>query len=173
MQKVDFFDSKWYVEHTTDTIFFLFDKEDGDFVKLSIKEDYKLTSVNVHNPNAKNIMFLPVDHNLDIRKEDSNDLDSTCDYLLTVNGFEQIIFGEIKTGKKGWASDGMRQVKHTIDIFRANHDLNQWGKCRAYVSNWRKWNARTSTRCVEESFRSDTGGLRLYVKNEVHIEGEK
>lgn len=137
MQVVDFFDRRWYSEHT-----------------------------------SKDIMFLPIDHNLNIKKDGTEELDSTCDYLLTVNGHEQIIFGEIKTGKKGWASDGMRQVSHTIEIFKSNHDICRWRQCRAYVSNWRKWKSRISTRSVEEAFKAQNDGLRLYIKNDVNIDGE-
>lgn len=172
MQVVDFFDSQWYIEHTTESLFFLYDKGDGSLVKLSSDDKDSSYSVNVHNPSDSDILFLPIDHNVNIKKEGTNDDDSTCDYLLTVNDREQLIFGEIKTGKRGWASEGMKQVKHTIDIFRANHDLKEWNQCRAYVSNWHKWKARPSTRCVEEAFRAGTGGLRLYIQNDVNIDGE-
>lgn len=172
MRSVDFFDPQWYAEHTSERLFFIYDKEDGSCAKLSTDEADQSTSVNVHNPSIKDILFLPVDHNLNIRKENSDDWDSTCDYLLTVNEKEHLIFGEIKTGRKGWASEGMKQVKHTVEVFRANHDIALWNHCRAYVSNWRKWNARTSTRCVEEAFKAETGGLRLYIKNDVSIDGE-
>lgn len=173
MQIVDFFDPKWHTEYTEDPIFFIYDNGNGDMAKLTANEMFKDTSVNIHNPSCGNIKFLPVDHNMDIRKDGSNDLDSTCDYILIVNEKEQIIFGEIKTGRKGWASEGMQQIKHTVEVFRANHDLSQWKQCRAYVSNWRKWKSRISTRCVEEEFRNNTGGMRLYIQNDVHIDGEQ
>lgn len=172
MRSVDFFAPQWYAEHTSERLFFIYDKEDGSCAKLSTNEADQSTSVNVHNPSVKDILFLPVDHNLNIRKEGLDDLDSTCDYLLTVNEKEHLIFGAIKTGRKGWASEGMKQVKHTVEVFRAYHDIAHWNNCRAYVSNWRKWNARTSTRCVEEAFKAETGGLRLYIKNDVNIDGE-
>lgn len=173
MQIVNFFDAKWYTESTREPLFFIHDRGGvGDLAKLTTDIADQNTSVNVHNPSSHCIMFLPVDHNVDIRKEGSKDLDSTCDYLLTVNGKEQIIFGEIKTGRRSWAGEGMEQVKHTIEIFRANHDLAQWGQCRAYVSNYRHWRARTSTRCIQEAFRYETGGIRLYIQNDVNINGE-
>ena len=91
---------------------------------------------------------------------------------MTVNNREQIIFGEIKTGRKGWAAAGKDQIIHTIDIFRANHNLAEWGQCRAYVSNHRYWYARQSTRSIQESFKTETGGLCLYIQKDVHIDGE-
>lgn len=174
MQQVDFFDSRWHTENTSVSLFFIYDRGGtGDLAQLSIDAKDQSTSVNVHNPSAKDVMFLPVDHNLDIRKEGSNDMDSTCDYLLTAGGKELIVFGEIKTGRKGWAGDGMKQIKHTIDIFRANHDLSEWSQCRSYVSNYRHWRSRSSTRCVEETFKAETGGLRLYIQNDVNLDGEQ
>lgn len=173
MQVVDFFDSRWYVEYTSEVLFFLFDNGNDNVVRLTTDEIYRNTSVNVHNPLSKEVMFLPVDHNLKIKKERTDEFDSTCDYLLVVNGREQLIFGEIKTGRKGWARAGMMQVLHTIEIFRSNHEMNQWGQCRAYVSNWRKWCSRTSTRHIEEEFKLKTGGLRLYINNDVNIEGNQ
>lgn len=172
MQVIDFFSAEWHSEQTDKKLFYLFDEGDGDCARLSADERYRSTSVNVNNPSAKDIMFLPIDHNLNIKKDGTKELDSTCDYLLNVNGNELIIFGEIKTGRKGWASDGMRQVSHTIKIFRTYHDLCKWAQCRAYVSNWRKWRSRSSTRSIEEIFRAETGGLRLYIKNDVNIDGE-
>lgn len=174
MQTVNFFDAQWHVEHTNAPVFYIFDRGgNSDLAHMSVNTSDQPTSVNVFNPSEHTILFLPIDHNLDIKKDGTNDLDSTCDYLLTVNEKEQIIFGEIKTGKKGWAGDGMKQVKHTIEIFRANHDLSQWQQCRAYVSNYRHWRSRSSTRCIEEAFKAETGGLRIYIQNDVHIDGEE
>lgn len=174
MQQVNFFDPQWHADNTDSVLFFIYDRGGiGDLAQLSIDAKEQPTSVNVHNPSEKTVLFLPVDHNIDIRKDGSNDLDSTCDYLLTVDGKDLIVFGEIKTGRKGWAGDGMRQIKHTIDIFRANHDLSEWKQCRAYVSNYRYWRSRSSTRCVEETFKADTGGLRLFIQNDVNLDGEQ
>lgn len=173
MQQVDFFDSKWYAEHTNSSLFFIYDRGTGGRAQISIDANEQQTSVNVHNPSNNTIMFLPIDHNLDIKKEGTNDLDSTCDYLLTVDDNKLIVFGEIKTGRKGWASEGMKQIKHTIDIFRANHNLSNWNQCRAYVSNYHYWHSKSSTRCVKETFRAETDGLRLYIQNDVHLDGEQ
>lgn len=173
MQQVNFFDSRWYTETTNAPLFFIYDKGAADVAHLSIDTAEQCTSVNVINPSLHTILFLPVDHNLNIKKEGSNDLDSTCDYLLTVNYREQIIFGEIKTGRKGWISEGAMQVKHTFDIFCANHDITQWNQCRAYVSNYHHWYSKQSSRFVREDFKAKTGGVRLYIQNEVHIDGEE
>lgn len=173
MQVVDFFSSQWYSETTNARDFYIYDPGNAARAQITVDDALKPVSVNVENASEKVVVFQPIDHNLDIRKEGSTDLDSTCDYMLMVGGREQIIFGEIKTGRKAWARSGMLQVLHTLDIFRANHDLAEWGTCRGYVSNFHRPHTSTSTKTLREEFKALSGGIRLYVKNEVKIDGEE
>ena len=66
--------------------------------------------VNVKNPETKDVVLIPLDHNLKVFKENGRDQESLCDYLLRVNDREMLIFGEIKTGKSGWAKAGADQI---------------------------------------------------------------
>ena len=173
MQPIDFFAPQWHSETTDLPMLYIYDKGgEGDIAQCTADEAMQQISVvNVHNPSRRTILFLPVDHNIDIRKADTNDTASTCDYMLVAGGDELLIFGEIKNRQKRWIADGARQVKQAIEIFRANHDITRWKEHRAYVSNCRYWRARASTRNVEETFRRETG-IRLYIQNDIHLDSE-
>jgi len=171
MQIVDFFDVHWCSYTKCDNLFFIFDKQDNSPVLVSSDNNIQSISVNIRNDSMKTCWILPVDHNLVIKKDGSNDDESTCDYLMTVNKNEQLLFGEIKTGRKGWEADGINQLKKTICIFKANHNVDNWAIQKAYVSNYRRWNARQSTMSKQEKFKDEIG-IRLYIKNEVDIDND-
>lgn len=171
MQSVDFFDPQWRNEATTDPLFYVYDPVNDEMARISVEAEMAQRAVNVNNPSTKAILFIPVDHNMNIRKEGSNNLDSTCDYLMTVNNKELIISGEIKNRMRKWAREGMLQVLNTLEIFMANHNITEWKKCRGYVSNFRKPLANTSTKTTQEEFKQRSGGYRIYFQNTVNIDG--
>ena len=170
MQVVDFFAPDLVAYETEEPLFFLSDKSGNDkVVEFSLDMLEQPVSVNVKNEERRQVKVVPVDHNVKAFREGTRDMESLCDYLMTVDDTAQLIFGEIKTGRKSWASDGAKQISNTLRIFKQNHDLSRWNKCKAYVSNRRYWKARESHRDIIGAFR-DLNGLPLFIQNEVVVD---
>ena len=170
MQEVDFFAESLEKFETTAGLFYLADdlgKNEIVSFHTSVKNPDKF--VNVKNPETKDVVIIPLDHNLKVFKENGRDQESLCDYLLRVNDREMLIFGEIKTGKSGWAKAGADQISNTLRIFRSCHNLSDWSKTIAYVSNRRFWKARTSHRNTISEFWVQNR-IPLRIQNEVVVE---
>lgn len=170
MQQIDFFSEQWHSERSAAALLLIFDEGgEGDMARMTDDNSVQRTSVALYNDNHKIIWFLPVDHNVEIKKENSTDDESVCDYIFTVNDIEQIVFGEIKNRKKQWINDGISQLGNTIEIFKSNHDILQWNSRRAFVSNRFFPHHRQCTITREEQFR-DKYKVRLYVQNSIVVE---
>lgn len=167
MQEVDFFEESLFRDETTAELFYLADEGNNKRVSFysSVEEPNKY--VNVKNQDKKAVVIIPLDHNLRVYKD--KDQESICDYLLRVNDKEMLIFGEIKTGKRGWAKAGADQISNTLRIFRTCHNLSDWNKTTAYVSNRRFWKARDSHRNTISEFWAQNG-IPLRIQNEVVVE---
>jgi hypothetical protein len=88
--------------------------------------------VPVDNSKQQEIIFIPVDKSLNIRKADGN-LDSTCDAILSYEN--NIVFIELKEKDPPWIAKAIDQLKNTISIFALNHDIGRYKKRRAFASN--------------------------------------
>lgn len=168
---IDFFADGLVKYKTNANLFFLNDeKYDKDqLVRFSISVQEPKKYVNVHNDSLRNLTVTPLDHNLIVKKENSQDAESICDYLISTDDKAVLLFGEIKTGKSGWARAGANQISNTLHIFKRFHDLDEWKKTIAYVSNRRFWKARDSHRDVVTEFR-EKNGIILKIQNDVSVE---
>lgn len=168
---IDFFAEELVKYHTDANLFYLKDEEGGNNQKIifstSVGDPQKW--VNVHNYSSSNLTVIPLDHNLEVKKENSRDNESICDYLISTEGKGVLLFGEIKTGKSGWAKAGAKQISNTLRIFKSFHNLDEWEKKIAYVSNRRFWKARDSHRDVISDFWNRNGML-LKIQNDVFVE---
>ena len=172
MQTIDFFAPQWYSESTNASLFYIYDRGAmGDMAHLSHNSDVAAISITVKNPSRKFVWFEPLDHNRDIRKDGSSDLESTCDFMLTVDDKEMLSFGEIKNRGKSWISGAIGQLETTVNIFKHNHDINLWRDKRAYVCNYKHPFTPQCYISRQERFR-DESGVRLFVKNEIRIDSE-
>lgn len=169
MQKVDFFSPAWVSETLSAPLLYIYDEGgENDIAHITDDAAWASNSAKISNSLKNTIWFLPVDHNLDIKKEKSSDLESTCDYLFTVNANEQIVFGEIKNRRKNWINEAIGQLSKTIEIFQFNHNLLNWSERKAYVSNYHKSKHRECTITREEEF-GDKYDVRLLIQSDINL----
>jgi hypothetical protein len=87
----------------------------------------------VRNPELKAVVFTAIDKCIPFTGIGQLE-EKRCDGMLTLS--REIIFIELKEKQTGWIPRASEQVAHTIEVFRANHDL--WGGYdhrRAYLCN--------------------------------------
>lgn len=167
---VDFFAEELDKYHTEANLFYLNDNEgeNSQMVSFSTSVQDPQKCVNVHNPSLRNVVVIPLDHNLKVYKENEKDEESICDYLISTDNKEFLLFGEIKTGKRGWAKVGANQIANTLQIFKRCHKLDEWKEKIAYVSNHRFWKARDSHRDIISEFKVKNG-MNLKIQNVVYV----
>lgn len=92
--------------------------------------------VPVVSNNRTDYFFIPVDHNIPLKRDDGSD-DKICDAMLYTTN--TVCFIEIKCRRiKGWISEAAGQVASTIGHFDRNHpDVSQRYR-DAYVCNWKQ-----------------------------------
>lgn len=168
---IDFFAEELAKYHTDANLFYLNDDEGGNdkmvFFSTSVQDFRKC--VNVHNDSLRSLTVIPLDHNLKVKKENGSDEESICDYLISTDDREVLLFGEIKTGKKGWAKAGANQISNTLKVFKRFHNIDEWKKKIAYVSNRRFWKARDSHRDIVSEF-IEKNNMLLKIQNDVYVE---
>jgi hypothetical protein len=119
----------------------------------------------VKNKLKVEIQFVAVDNCIDLRRA-NGDLESRCDGLLTYE--TNLDFVELKDKKYRWLESGTAQIENTIRLFSAFHDLKQYRRKRAFVSN-RSFPQFTSHQTsTKERFR-DQYGVRLFAQQEIII----
>jgi hypothetical protein len=96
-------------------------------------------------------------------------MDNRCDGMLTYNN--HLIFVELKTRKSEnskWVGKGEEQLKNTINVFIANHDLAIYKSKKAYIANNKKPNFQSSQITRMDKFKDETG-FRLIIQNTIEI----
>lgn len=119
-------DKKNSFEETNDTIFYVFEEEDGqNRIPSRIvhrEEDFQLT---VHNESKKNIFFVKTDKCLVIEERNQK----KCDCLVFDD--TQFFFVEIKTCKSGKRAERRReaiiQLEYTINLLLKENNVNFHG----------------------------------------------
>ena len=90
----------------------------------------------VENPDGKEVRFTAIDNCLPLFKEDTKDMHSSCDGMLTTGN--RLFLVELKARKRGdWRSTGIEQLENTIGLLK-KHDPNELAKYavkKAYVCN--------------------------------------
>lgn len=120
----------------------------------------------VKNLQEKNFSFHAIDNCIEIIKPDGT-TDSRCDGLLKIN--KDLVFVELKNRvSTGWLSKGRSQLTNTINIFKRNHDPNDFNSIKAYVSNKQRPYSNTIHFSEIQRFRIDTS-LILRVQQEIEI----
>ncbi len=121
---------------------------------------------NVKNPNGKHVWFFAIDNCTNIRQANGN-LESTCDGVLKES--DNLIFVELKEARrKGWFAEGKQQIANTINIFRANYNVKDFGTIKAYVCNNLKPKSNSGRATSIQEFKDKTGCI-LYDTNEIKL----
>lgn len=88
----------------------------------------------IDNAKGKEFVFVPIDHNMYIYRNDGN-LDSTCDGMVLVRELSLLAFVELKDVRKGGMVEAIGQLRHTIELFEQNHQYDIFKIRRAYAAN--------------------------------------
>ncbi len=153
MAQINFFDKAYLTEPArTDVEFGVCDPGDSKPAFTTI--DPQLYQARIENPLAKTIQFVPVDHNLDIRRT-NGDLESTCDGMLYESP-AYIAFIELKDKESGWASEAVEQLGNTIGIFSLNHNIAGFRRRFAYAANCKHPYFHRSFKEVMQRFTAET-----------------
>jgi hypothetical protein len=78
---------------------------------------------------------------------------------------------ELKTRKsknRDWCGDGENQLRKTINVFIANHDLAIYKSKKAYIANNKKPNFQSSQMERMDKFKDEIG-FRLIIQNTIEI----
>lgn len=132
---VDFFS---YAEAVpTQKEFAICDDHDGLPVKIEHVGD-SIHQVIVISNNRDDYSFIPIDHNILLKRIDGSD-DKICDAMLFTK--DTLCFIEIKSWREGsWISKACKQIVATIGHFNTIHSLDKHKFKDAYICNWKKRN---------------------------------
>lgn len=153
MATINFFDKKYLTEPArSDAEFGICDP--GNAQPAFTTTDPQLYQAKVNNKEGQTLQFVPIDHNLNICRA-NGDLESTCDGML-YNDTPYLAFIELKDKEAGWASEAVEQLRTTIGIFCANHNMNDFRRRFAYAANVKHPNFHKSFKEVMQQFTADT-----------------
>ena len=121
----------------------------------------------VENNQEIEVIFTAIDNCIEILRSDGT-MDNRCDGMLTYNN--HLIFVELKEKnyRNNWVVKGEKQLKNTINVFIANHDLAIYKSKKAYIANSRKPNFQSSQSERMDRFKDETD-FRLIIRNTIEI----
>ncbi len=122
----------------------------------------------VENNQEIEVIFTAIDNCIEIFRS-NGERENRCKGMLTYNN--HIIFVELKTRKsknRDWCGDGENQLRKTINVFIANHDLAIYKSKKAYIANNKKPNFQSSQMERMDKFKDEIG-FRLIIQNTIEI----
>ena len=122
----------------------------------------------VENNQEIEVIFTAIDNCIEIFRS-NGERENRCEGMLTYNN--HIIFVELKTRKsknRDWCGDGENQLRKTINVFIANHDLAIYKSKKAYIANNKKPNFQSSQMERMDKFKDEIG-FRLIIQNTIEI----
>ena len=160
---IDFFNTSCAEAPQATKEFGLCDDQNSRKAYSNVDDSSKWIAI-VKNENKIRVQFTPIDNCMNIKKYGSNDLESTCDGMLT---FENSIYlVELKDRKKGGASAAKDQLKNTIRLLYVynSDELSKTNKkafvCIKGVKPFKVINHEEKTRFLRETnFRLDENSL--------------
>jgi hypothetical protein len=133
---------------------------------ININDSRKWIAI-VENNQEIEVIFTAIDNCIEILRSDGT-MDNRCDGMLTYNN--HIIFVELKEKnfRNNWVAKGEKQLKNTISVFIANHDLAIYKSKKAYIANNKKPNFQSSQMGRMARFEAETD-FRLIIRNTIEI----
>ncbi|MBD2445463.1 hypothetical protein H6G25_20270 [Dolichospermum sp. FACHB-1091] len=122
----------------------------------------------VENNQEIEVIFTAIDNCIEIFRS-NGERENRCEGMLTYNN--HIIFVELKTKKSknsDWCREGENQLRKTISVFIANHDLAIYKSKKAYIANNKKPNFQSSQSERMARFEAETG-FRLIIQNAIKV----
>lgn len=115
----------------------------------------KWTAV-VSNTHLETATFYPIDNCIEIRRP-NGEMDNRCDGLLKYNN--NLIFVELKDrcSTHKWIADGLKQLKITINNFKAHHNANAFASISAQLCNKQRPRAVVACNIAVNQFKDETG----------------
>ena len=140
--------------------------KDKDPAYIDIDDCSKWIAI-VENNQEIEVIFTAIDNCIEILRSDGT-MDNRCDGMLTYNN--HLIFVELKEKNYGnnWVVKGEKQLKNTINVFIANHDLEIYKSKKAYIANNKKPTFQSSQITRMDKFKDETG-FRLIIQNTIEI----
>ena len=164
---INFFDAN-YQSQTNQYKFRLCDdpNEDPAYIDTDIDDCSKWIAT-VENNQEIEVIFTAIDNCIEILRSDGT-MDNRCDGMLTYNN--HLIFVELKEKnyRNNWVVKGEKQLKNTINVFIANHDLEIYKSKKAYIANNKKPTFQSSQITRMDKFKDETG-FRLIIQNTIEI----
>ncbi|MDB9449440.1 MULTISPECIES: hypothetical protein [Dolichospermum] len=146
--------------------FGLCDDPNEDPAYIDIDDCSKWIAI-VENNQEIEVIFTAIDNCIEIIRSDGT-MDNRCDGMLTYNN--HLIFVELKEKnyRNNWVVKGEKQLKNTINVFIANHDLEIYKSKKAYIANNKKPTFQSSQITRMDKFKDETG-FRLIIQNTIEI----
>ena len=119
----------------------------------------------VDNPEGKEVIFTPLDHNIVIHPK-TGEILSLCDGML--HHSEWIAFVELKVVDKNWIEKSISQLQSAISLFCANHDHLKYRFREAYAANRKHPCFHYSHKVQMNEFHSKTH-FRLLIQNRITV----
>jgi hypothetical protein len=150
---INFFDANCQSQ-TNQYKFGLCDDPNEDPAYIDIDDCSKWIAI-VENNQEIEVIFTAIDNCIEILRSDGT-MDNRCDGMLTYNN--HLIFVELKEKnyRNNWVVKGEKQLKNTINVFIANHDLEIYKSKKAYIANNKKPNFQSSQMGRMARFEAET-----------------
>lgn len=166
---INFFESKCQ-SHSSKKRFGLCDDPSPDKNPAYIDEvDGKKWIAVVENEYRYEVMFTAIDNCIEIKRPDGT-MDKRCDGVLTYNSC--VIFIELKErgalGNK-WVKDGEKQIRTSIDYFKADDRSEDYLHKKAYIANSEHPKFKESQLIRMNQFLIDTGYV-LRIENRIILD---
>jgi len=163
---IDFFNNSCNEDVRIDIIFGICDNQDGTKAYSENTNSENWIAI-VKNNEQKEIIFTPIDHCIKIFQQKTEDLESSCDGMLTFENSLYLV--ELKEqGTGGWLSKAISQLQNTIKLITENNDISSIKYKKVYACNKKHPYFRVIDNEQKKRFY-DTTGFRIDVQTEIVI----
>lgn len=163
---INFFEASCKTESNTNEFGLCDDPPPAENPAYINEDDFSKWIAIVDNPDNKDVDFYAIDHCVEILREDGTK-ENRCDGILHYDN--NLTFVELKdrTGS-GWLGKGRKQLTTTIEAFSKTHDINNYTKVEAYISNNLRPRSNSNYIIDIQKFK-DATGLILNIEQKISI----
>lgn len=149
---LDFFNTSCSEPPRKEEVFGLCDDQ-NESPAYSDVDNERLWIAKVEN-SVGEVVFTPIDKCIVVEKASSKDQESTCDGMLTFK--DSLFLVELKMRSKNWFTEGLAQIRNTIEVMRAHGVIDQ-KYLKAYVCNKKHPHFTTIDNAFSKKFKEETG----------------
>lgn len=163
---IDFFNSPCRESARKEKLFGICDDQDGKKAYTNTSDPESWIARVINNPSHE-IAFTAIDHCTTVYTEGTNELESTCDGMLTFE--DSLYLVELKNDRTGgWIPDATRQLENTIKLLQRHHNLAEYKYLKAFVCNRKHPRFKTIENSTNKAF-FDRTKFRLDVQANIAI----